>query len=98
VRRVPIPPELVWLLREHVESYGTAPEGRLFWTYRGGIYQPSTLWQMLQKARANVFSPAAWPRRWPASRTTSIMLYRIYAHCIDGDDERWHKRMEDFPG
>jgi integrase len=43
VRRVPIPPELVRLLQEHVESYGTAPDGRLFWTYRGGIYQPSTL-------------------------------------------------------
>lgn len=37
VRRVPIPPELVQLLREHLESYGTAPDGRLFWTYRGGI-------------------------------------------------------------
>ena len=57
VRRVPIPPELVRLLREHVESYGTAPDGRLFWTYRGGIYQPSTLWQVLQKARAAAFPP-----------------------------------------
>ena len=26
------------------------------------------------------------------------MLYRIYAHCIDGDDQRWRKRMEDFLG
>jgi hypothetical protein len=26
------------------------------------------------------------------------MLYRIYAHRIDGDDERWHPRMEDFLG
>jgi integrase len=43
VRRVPIPPELVRLLREHVESYGVGPASRLFWTYRGGIYQPSTL-------------------------------------------------------
>ena len=51
VRRVPIPPELVRLLREHIESYGTAPDGRLFWTYRGGIYQPSTLWQVLQAFR-----------------------------------------------
>jgi integrase len=38
VRRVPIPPELVRLLRDQVESYGTASDGRLFWTYRGGIY------------------------------------------------------------
>ena len=26
------------------------------------------------------------------------VLYRTYAHCIDGDDERWHKQMEDFLG
>jgi integrase len=57
VRRVPIPPELVRLLREHVESYGTGPDDRLFWTYRGGIYQPSTLWQVLQKARTKAFPP-----------------------------------------
>jgi integrase len=57
VPRVPIPPELVRLLREHVESYGTAPDGRLFWTYRGGIYQPSTLWQVLRKARTVAFPP-----------------------------------------
>ena len=58
VRRVPIPPELVRLLREHVESYGTGPDGRLFWTYRGGIYQPSTVWHVLQMARAVAFPPA----------------------------------------
>ena len=58
VRRVPIPPVLVQLLREHVEQYGTAPDGRLFLTYRGGIYLPSTLWQVLQKARAKAFTAA----------------------------------------
>jgi hypothetical protein len=25
-------------------------------------------------------------------------VHRIYAHCIDGDDERWHKQMEAFLG
>jgi integrase len=43
VRRVPIPPELVALLSEHIDAYGTGPDGRLFRTYRGGIYQPSTI-------------------------------------------------------
>jgi|SRR5215469_2213484 len=52
VRRVPIRPELVVLLREHIDIHGTAPDGRLFQTYRGGIYQPSTLWRVLQVARA----------------------------------------------
>jgi integrase len=124
VRRVPIPPELVRLLREHVESYGVGPDGRLFWTYRAGIYQPSTLWQVLQKARAAAFPPAvvasplarkpydfrhagvSWrlnagapgPQVAEWAGHSVEVLYRIYAHCIDGDDERWHKRMEDFLG
>jgi hypothetical protein len=25
---------------------------------------------------------------------TVEVLYRIYAHCLDGDDERWFTRME----
>jgi integrase len=39
VRRVPIPPELVALRRDHIDAYGTGPDGRLFGTYIGGIYQ-----------------------------------------------------------
>ncbi|WP_329519872.1 tyrosine-type recombinase/integrase [Spirillospora sp. NBC_01491] len=31
VRPVPIPPVLVASLRTHIERYGTAPDGRLFW-------------------------------------------------------------------
>jgi len=46
VRKVPIPPELVHLLREHVERFGTAPDGRLFRSERGGVIQPSTWWQV----------------------------------------------------
>jgi hypothetical protein len=97
---------------------------RLFWTYRGGIYQPSTLWQVLQKARVAAFGPAlvASPlaRKPYDSRHAGVswrlnagtpgpqvaewaghsveVLYRIYAHCIDGDDDRWYKRMEEFLG
>jgi hypothetical protein len=59
IRRVPIPPVLVQMIREHVDEFGTAPDGRLFRTYRGSIYLPSTLWQVLQKAR---------PRRLPRPR------------------------------
>jgi len=124
VRRVPIPPQLVTLLREHVESYGTAPDGRLFWTYRGGIYLPSTLWQVLQKARAAAFPPPlvasplahrpydfrhagiSWrlnagtpgPQVAEWAGHSVEVLYRVYAHCIDGEDERWYKRMEEFLG
>jgi integrase len=35
VRTVPIPPDLVALLRWHITAYGVAPDGRLFRTQRG---------------------------------------------------------------
>lgn len=124
VRRVPIPPELVKLLNDHIERFGAGKDGRLFRTYRGNFYQPSTLWQVLQKARARAFTDAqgASPlmRRpydfrhagasWRLNAGTpgtkvaewaghSVeVLYRIYAHCLDGDDQRWYDRMEQALG
>jgi integrase len=58
VRRVPIPPVLVQMLREHINQFGVADDGRLFRTYLGGIYVPSTLRQVLQQARVRAFTPA----------------------------------------
>jgi integrase len=57
-RRVPIPPELVALLREHIDRFGTGPDGRLFHSERGNPIQPSTWWQVWQKIRALSLSPA----------------------------------------
>jgi integrase len=37
IRRVPIPPELVTILREHIAEFDTASDGRLFQTRRGGM-------------------------------------------------------------
>jgi len=115
---------LVELLREHIHEFGTAPDGRLFRTYRGATYLPSTLWQVLQKARRHAFTPAqvasplarrpydfrhagvSWRlnagtpaplvAEW-AGHTVEV-LFRIYAHCIEGDDERWFARMEEALG
>jgi integrase len=120
VRRVPIPPELVALLREHIDIHGTAPDGRLFQTYRGGIYQPSTLWRVLQAARPMALTPAqaasplarkpydfrhagvSWrlnsgvpgPKVAEWAGHSVEILYRVYAHCLDDEDERWYERME----
>jgi integrase len=107
-----------------LEEHGTAPDGRLFRTYRGGIYLPSTLWHVLQKARRQLFTraqlasplahrpydfrhagvswrlnagiPAPLVAEW-AGHTVEVLL-RIYAHCIDGDGERWFGPMEDALG
>jgi integrase len=124
VRRVPIPPVLVSMIREHARQHGTAPDGRLFQTMGGGIYLPSTLWTVLQAARKRAFTeaqqasplarrpydfrhagiswrlnagtPAPQVAEW-AGHTVEVLL-RTYAHCIDGDDERWFGAMEDALG
>ncbi|SES44289.1 Site-specific recombinase XerD [Streptomyces sp. yr375] len=48
-RPVPIPPALVSLLRAHLDTYGTAPDGRLFRGIRGGRV-PSTEYAEVWKA------------------------------------------------
>ncbi|MFD0347927.1 tyrosine-type recombinase/integrase [Kitasatospora aburaviensis] len=55
-RPVPIPPELVKLLREHIDQHGTAPDGRLFRTFRNGMVQESGYGVVWAAARAEVFN------------------------------------------
>jgi integrase len=57
VRWVPIPPELVALLRWHVTVYSYAPDGRLFRTARGGMVQESGYGEVWRRAREATFSP-----------------------------------------
>jgi integrase len=57
-RRVPIPPELVALLREHIARFGTGRGGRLFRSEQGNPIQPSTWWHVWQKVRALSLTPA----------------------------------------
>jgi integrase len=120
VRPVPIPPELVDLLRSHLDEHGAGPDGRLFRTYRGGIYQPSTLWRVLDRARGKALTeaqvasplarrpydfrhagvswrlnagvPAVYVAEW-AGHSVEV-LQRVYAHCLDGQDDHWFERMD----
>ena len=46
--------------------------------------------------RLNAGAPAPLVAEW--ARHTVEVLLRIYAHCIDGDDERWFGPMEDALG
>jgi integrase len=57
VRKVPIPPELAGLLRTHIQTFGVAPDGRLFRSENGNPLQPSTWWQVWQKVRAAPLTP-----------------------------------------
>ena len=57
VRKVPIPPQLVRLLREHIERFGTTLDGRLFRSENGGPIHPSTWWQVWRKVRNLALTP-----------------------------------------
>lgn len=63
VRRVPIPPQLVAILSEHLDTFGAAADGRLFYSEGGGVVASSTYSRAWQEARtlppAAVASPLA---------------------------------------
>jgi integrase len=50
-RPIPIPPHFVRMLREHLAQHGTAPDGRLFRTSRGGLLQETGYGEVWAKAR-----------------------------------------------
>jgi len=57
-RLVPIPPELVRLLRGHLDEFGSAPDGRLFRAARGGQLVESAYLRAWHAARSAVLTPA----------------------------------------
>jgi hypothetical protein len=57
-RSIPIPPVLVQMLRNHLKRYGTAPDGRIFRTVRGGLIQDSAYSAVWADARAAALTPA----------------------------------------
>lgn len=57
VRPVPIPPDLVRILRQHIERYGTAADGRLFRTATGGDYCRSAYYRAWETTRGYALPP-----------------------------------------
>ncbi|MGV9309896.1 tyrosine-type recombinase/integrase [Nonomuraea sp. NPDC003727] len=119
-RSVPIPPQLVAILRSHIQRYGVAPDGRLFRTERGGVLHKSGYIRTWKTARAlaltpaqaasqlakrpydlrhagvslrlNAGVPATQVAQW-AGHSVEVLL-KIYAKCIDGQDQVWHKMLD----
>jgi len=58
VRIVPIPPVLVHILREHLATYSTGPDGRLFRSPNGGVVGSSTYYRVWAQARTYALTPA----------------------------------------
>jgi integrase len=57
-RTIPIPRELVRLLRAHIGRYGTTPDVRIFQTSRGGIIQDSAYTAVWAEARQQALTEA----------------------------------------
>jgi integrase len=54
-RPVPIHPDLVALLREHLKKYQPGPDGRIFTGPRGGIFNDRAYLKVFHQARATAF-------------------------------------------
>ena len=59
-RTIPIPPDLVKLLRAHIKRYGSTSDGRIFQTARGGILQDSAYIAVWAEARKQALTPAQY--------------------------------------
>jgi integrase len=57
-RPVPIHPELVALLSQHLKKFPPGPDGRIFTGPRGGIFNDRAYLLIFHKARAVAFTPA----------------------------------------
>jgi integrase len=57
-RPVPIPSELATLLRWHLETFGTAQDGRLFQSRYGNVVGSSSYSKIWQQARLAALTPA----------------------------------------
>ncbi|MEU6715946.1 FtsK/SpoIIIE domain-containing protein [Nonomuraea sp. NPDC046802] len=121
VRPVPIPPKLVQILRQHIEEFGVAEDGRLFRSERGKVVASTAYTEVWQDARALALTPAqvasplahrpydlrhAGVSLWlnagvPAPDVAERaghgvdVLLRVYAKCLDGQQEIANKRIED---
>ncbi|XTZ14446.1 tyrosine-type recombinase/integrase [Micromonospora echinospora] len=56
-RVVPIPPELVGILRRHVDRFGVAEDGRLFRSRKGNVVAASTYSRVWKAARELALTP-----------------------------------------
>lgn len=119
MRIVPIPPPLVRLLREHLEQFGTAEDGRLFSSERGNVIAASSYSRAWKQARelalvpdqvASVLASRPYDLRhagvsqWlnsgvPAPEVAARaghsvdVLLKIYAKCIDGQEQEMNDRI-----
>lgn len=121
-RRVPVPPQLATLLRDHIDVDARLdPDALLFRGERGSAISGLTYRSVWRRARATVFTdaqlksplaarpydlrhaavstwlsvgvPAAQVAAW-AGHSVDVLL-RVYARCLDADEPRSLRRIDD---
>jgi integrase len=91
---VPIPPQLVRLLRHHLHAYGCAADGRLFRGARGGPTGTPPLRPAPRRLSLRLASGAP-PAEIAARAGHSVrVLLTVYAHCIPGCDQIASQQIE----
>ena len=55
---MPVPPELVGLIRSHLDRFATSPDGRLFHGARGAMLSESIYGRTWQQARDQALTKA----------------------------------------
>jgi integrase len=68
-RPVPIHPELVALLSQHLKKFAPGPDGRIFTGPRGGIFNDRAYLLIFHKARSAAFTP---------TESASLLVRRPY--------------------
>ncbi|MEV4288458.1 hypothetical protein AB0K40_23340 [Nonomuraea bangladeshensis] len=118
-RTVPIPPELVAILQDHIATFSVGEDGRLFRTRTGGVISGPAYAKVWQEARTYAFTPdqvasplagrpydlrhaavSLWLNAGVhapeaaerAGHGVDVML-RVYAKCIDGQQEIANQRI-----
>lgn len=76
VRRVPIPPALVALLREHIDRFGADADGRLFKAVRGGPIRSQEYGAVWKEARRRALTPAQ------AASPLAFIPYDLRHACV----------------
>ncbi len=76
-RRVPIPPELVAIPRQHIDTFDIAADGRIFSSDREHPVASTVIGDVWASARNLALTPAQAASSWPgASTTCGTRLYR----------------------
>lgn len=83
VRRVPCPPELTALLHEHIATFGTTPDGRLFFGERNHDELPKlTILRAWRRARDAVFTSEVAAS--PLARTPYDLRHAAVSTWLNG--------------